>query len=101
MPWTKRTKTCPYCQKVFESHVPDQTCCSRQCAKSMFSKNYRHPEQPEHVCPRCQKHFRGRTIQKYCSVFCARRHRVRVPDKERFEKLINKTDSCWPWLGAI
>ena len=56
------------------------------------------------VCDWCSTPFKGRAESKFCSHSCAASSNAnlnKVPEKERFWSNVNKTDTCWLWLGHL
>lgn len=53
------------------------------------------------TCLRCGKAASAHPAAagKYCSSACANRHNVK-PLAERFWRNVNKTDTCWLWVGV-
>ncbi len=96
-------KTCPHCGASFMA-MPSQNrkFCSYTCKYAgtsmgfadlvceVCSKPYRHPLAPS----------RQRGVPRFCSSTC-RDDRENLPLKERFWRRVEKTETCWIWIGFV
>ena len=97
--------TCQTCgaevTKPTVSHAKAQF-CSRTCWHQAMKVRH-----PPIECQHCHQQFHSagastanRLSRKFCSHACQMQHR-HGPPEERFWKHVEKTESCWNWIGHI
>jgi hypothetical protein len=99
------TRQCVFCGESFtltKKH-PNNVYCSRKC---VMRKNAIAQRLPPFTCAWCgQLATSLKSKAKYCSQQCAGKAsnaaRIRPSVTDRFWKKVQKTDSCWVWIGGL
>lgn len=102
---TNYNLVCPQCGNTFESHNPNQECCSRSCATT--KRNYaRGRTLYDHICVQCGKDFQTQDHRPYsfCSKSCNsayQNHVYKSNTPEHFWAQVDKVGECWIWTGPL
>lgn len=98
-------RPCLYCKKTFtptKKH-PNTRYCSKICTAR---RNAEQQRLPLFTCAECGRSFKGlyrdrRFCSRECSGIASNRNRVYASVADRFWLKVQKTNTCWLWVGAI
>jgi hypothetical protein len=95
-------RVCEYCGASLAGSRPRRRFCGPRCSslkRHSATKVFR-------TCERCGNSFVASPCRvrdgeaRYCSAFCSNTSRAARPLIDRFWEKVNKTDSCWIWIGT-